>query len=154
MYLSRYDVSREDLDTWWPTCAVCRRQVESLTRTHDPMRLVTVFEARCHGQVERTEIADVTMVNLRKGAITAGFAFSKEATSVASSASAKARTCPECQRANAMNRVGNTDLTARRCRYCGHEDNLGKWTKRTAVNVVRSPHAGHRVSRAHRRLVT
>lgn len=41
-----------------PFCAKCRRPVTGLKWWHDDARLMTVYEARCHGAAERTEIGD------------------------------------------------------------------------------------------------
>jgi len=46
-----------------PTCAVCRRPVDSFTVEYDPTRDVRVFRADCHGETQQVALTSVFMLN-------------------------------------------------------------------------------------------
>lgn len=53
-----------------PFCAVCQKPVDELRSWYDEMLQQRVYEARCHGQVERCELTDYVLAmadNLRFG---------------------------------------------------------------------------------------
>ena len=54
-----------------PFCAVCQKPVDEVRCWYDEMRRQRVYEARCHGAVERCELTDYTLAmvegNLRFG---------------------------------------------------------------------------------------
>lgn len=44
-----------------PFCDVCQKPVQELRSWYDYMLWQTVYEARCHGAVERCELTDYTL---------------------------------------------------------------------------------------------
>lgn len=49
-------------DPGWPTCAVCGRPVERLSRTEDHVRRKLTVVAECHGDVESVDIAEAELI--------------------------------------------------------------------------------------------
>ena len=76
--MSRFDISPMPL---LPICAVCGREVERLIEWPRPDRDAVVFEAICHGEIEKTEIRaiDMEMAHPNAGGalLSPGVAFSK-----------------------------------------------------------------------------
>jgi hypothetical protein len=49
-------------DPGWPTCAVCSRPVDKLTRWEDATREKLTVIAECHGETESVDIAESELI--------------------------------------------------------------------------------------------
>jgi hypothetical protein len=57
-----------------PTCAVCQKPVDSFVMYRDEWQHQTVYEARCHGQLQTVRLDDATLVAAKSLSLTTAFA--------------------------------------------------------------------------------
>lgn len=50
-------------DPGWPTCAVCNKPVERMTRDEGPMMRKLTFVVECHGEVESVDLLASELVD-------------------------------------------------------------------------------------------
>lgn len=50
-------------DPGWPTCAVCNKPVERMTRDDAPMMRKLTFVVECHGEVESVDLLASELVD-------------------------------------------------------------------------------------------
>lgn len=58
-----------------PTCAICRRPVDRVEHYKDPESRSLIFEAHCHGEIQRAKISHDELLEMQPVEIWFGTAF-------------------------------------------------------------------------------
>lgn len=54
---------KEELRTYRPKCAKCRKPVRMVLTRHDPRNRVVILSARCHGECDEIRITEVLLAH-------------------------------------------------------------------------------------------
>lgn len=58
-----------------PICAICQRPVEHFHEMRNHMTMVTAYEVRCHGAIQRVDLSDMTVMRAGPDGVSMGMAF-------------------------------------------------------------------------------